>query len=192
MSDDAVLAYHTALEFHGRAYSLFHQYQYQTGRSTRSASFRGYEFRPVLYPKSLRDDGQESFAVNTAERMGLEVRVTSLERTLVDLLDRPELGGSWEEVWRSLESVEFFDLDNVVQYALLLKNSTTVAKVGFFLDQHRESLMVTDAHLQPLREHLPRKPHYLMRGRKKSGRLDNRWNLVVPQELLDRSWQEIS
>ncbi len=32
MTDDAVLAYHTALEFYGKAYSVFKQYQYLTCR----------------------------------------------------------------------------------------------------------------------------------------------------------------
>ena len=73
-------------------------------------------------------------------------RLTSLDRTLVDVLHRPDLAGGWEEVWRSLESVEYFDLDSVLEYALLLENATTAAKVGFFLEQHREPLMV---------EHLP-------------------------------------
>lgn len=63
---------------------------------------------------------------------GVDLRVTSLERTLVDVLDRPDLSGSWEEIWRSLESIEFFDLDQVITYALLLGNATTAAKVGFF------------------------------------------------------------
>ena len=88
----------------------------------------------------------------------MRLRVTNLERTLVDVLDRPGLSGSWEEIWRSLESVEFFDLDKVVEYALLLGNATTAAKVGFFLEQHRETLMVEDRHLKELQ--VPaRQPH---------------------------------
>ena len=49
---------------------------------------------------------------------------TSLERTLVDVLDRPDLTGSWEEIWRSLESIEFFDIEQIVEYVLLLENAT--------------------------------------------------------------------
>jgi predicted transcriptional regulator of viral defense system len=71
----------------------------------------------------------------------MELRIASLERTLVDALDRPDLSGSREEIWRSLESVEFFNLDKVVEYGLLLGNATTGAKVGFFLEQHRKPLM---------------------------------------------------
>ena len=66
--------------------------------------------------------------------------MTGLERTLVDVLNRPDLTGSWEEIWRSLESVEFFDLDKVAEYVHLLGNATTAAKVDFFLEQHREAL----------------------------------------------------
>ena len=36
--------------------------------------------------------------------------VTGYERALVDVLDAPEHGGGWEEIWGSLESIEFVDL----------------------------------------------------------------------------------
>ena len=121
----------------------------------------------------------------------MDLRVTSLERTLVDVLDRPHLSGSWEEIWRSLESVEFFDLDKVVEYALLLENATTAAKVGFFLEQHREPLMVDDRYLKTLHDLRPRQPHYLDRAKRKSGRLVSEWNLVVPKEVLEQAWGEV-
>lgn len=192
MTDDAVLGYHTALEFHGRAHSAFERFFYLTARRSVSVTFRSHQFRCVLFAKALRADGQQNFGVMQAERAGVDVRVTSLERTLVDVLDRPELGGGWEEIWRSLESVEFFDLDTVVQYALLLRNATTVAKVGFFLDQHRDALMVDDAHLEPLREHRPKQPHYLARSDRRSGRLVAEWNLVVPVEVLEQAWAVVT
>jgi predicted transcriptional regulator of viral defense system len=121
----------------------------------------------------------------------MSIQVTSLERTLVDVLDRPDLSGSWEEIWRSLESIEFFDLDTVVDYALLLGNATTGAKVGFFLDQHRQPLMVDDLHLKALHKLQPHQPHYLDRAKRKSGRLVSEWNLVVPEEVLERRWGEV-
>jgi predicted transcriptional regulator of viral defense system len=121
----------------------------------------------------------------------MDVRVTSLERTLVDVLDRPDLSGSWEEIWRSLESVEFFDLDKVVEYTLLLANATTGAKVGFFLEQNREPLMVEDRHLKALRDLRPRQPHYLDRSKRTPGRLVSEWNLVIPREVLERAWGEV-
>lgn len=191
MTNDAVLAYHTALEFHGKAHSVHEEFRYLTNRASRPLMFRSHRFRAVPFPKALRDKQQELFGVKLAERAGVGVRVTTLERALVDVLDRPNLAGGWEEIWRSLEAVEFFDLDQVVEYALLLGNATTVAKVGFYLEQRREALMVDDAHLKRLREHRPRKPHYLERNGRKPGRFVAAWNLVVPASVLERSWQEV-
>ena len=153
--------------------------------------FRSYEIKGVPVPQALKSKGKKMFCVDRRERSGEEVRVTNHERTLVDCLDRPELVGSWEEIWRSLESVEFFDLDQVVEYVLLLENATTVAKVGLFLEQHREALMVNDTYLQRLRDLRPRQPHYLERSKRQSGQLVKDWNLVVPKEVLDRTWAEV-
>ena len=191
MATDAVLGYHTALEFHGKAHSVFEVFRYLTKGAARAVTFRSYRFEPALFPKALRDRKQEMFDVLQMDRSGLPVRVTSLERTLVDVLDRLDLGGGWEEIWRSLESVEFFDLDKVVEYALLLGNSTTVAKVGFYLEQHRDALMVDEAHLRPLKKHKPKQPHYLERNGNRSAHLVADWNLVVPAELIERSWSEV-
>ena len=190
LADDAVLAYHTALAFHGKAHSVSEWYYFKSKRSVRPMTFRTYRFESVLFPKTLRNKGREFFAVKTMERSGLDIRVTSLERTLVDVLDRPKLAGGWEEIWRSLESIEYFKLDLVIEYALLLGNATTTSKVGYYLDQHRESLMVEDHHLRSLRKQRPKRPHYLERGR--SGKLVSYWNLVLPTMLVERTWEEIT
>jgi len=149
-------------------------------------------FQPVLVSKSLRDRGEPDPGVTTVDRSGLDVRVTTLERTLVDVLDRPDLGGGWEEVWRSLESVPFVDLNEVVDYALLLGNATTVGKVGFFLEQHREPLHVSDEHLRPLQAHAPSGPHSIRRGAGGSNVFLPTWNLVVPRAIVDRTWEEVT
>ena len=95
------------------------------------------------------------------------------------------------EKGRFTASVEFFNLDMVVEYTLLLNNATTAAKVGYYLDQHREELMVEDRHLQPLWEMRPRQAHYLDRNRRESGSLAADWNLVIPAEITERSWAEV-
>jgi len=190
MAEDAVLGYHTALEFHGKAYSVREEFLFLTAKAVRPLSFRGYEFRGVRFPQALVRKKREFFAVDKAERAGLPIRVTSLERALVDVLDRPDLGGGWEEIWRSLESVEFFDMDKVVDYTFLLENASTAAKVGLYLEQHQKDLMVDDVHLDRLRQCIPKQPTYMARNSK--GRLVKKWNLVVPSQVLDRSWEEIS
>jgi hypothetical protein len=147
---------------------------------------------PVPVPPPLRRLPDLGGGVMEKPRDGVTGRVTTLERTLVDVLDAPRHGGGWEEIWRSLESVEFFDLDAVIDYAFKLESAVTVAKVGFYLEQHREALMVEDRYLDRLRERAPRQPMYLERGKREPGKLRSRWNLVVPERIPDRSWAEVT
>lgn len=189
-AEDAVLSHHTALEVHGKAYSLFDRYLFQSNRPVRPTTFRTCRIECTLFPKALREKKKQHFATTSMERSGVEIRVATLERTLVDLHDRPDLGGGWEEIWRSLESVEYFDLDLVIRYVKFLGNRTTAAKVGYYLEQHAEPMMVEECHLKSLRQLRPRQPHYLDRGR--GGKLAGGWNLVIPTSLVERSWEGVT
>lgn len=187
---DAVLSHHTALEYHGRAYTVWQHLVYTSSQPANTLTFRAQTFRGTRFPTALQRAGTVHYGVMDTEQKGVTIRVTTLERTLVDVLHRPRLGGGWEEIWRSLESVEFFDIDEVVAYALLLNNATTCAKVGLFLEQHGDALMIDACHLGELRGRRPRQPHYLDRASRGAGRLVPDWNLVVPDEVLQRSWEE--
>lgn len=190
LTGDAVVAYHAALQFHGRVYSLWRRYHYLTRGRARQFSFRDLEFVPVQAPVTVRNLPNLGGDVAEHRHVGGIARVTSLERTLVDVLDAPHRCGGWEEVWRSLEMVEFFDLDAVIDYTSKLGSSLTAARVGFFLEEHRESLMVEDGHLEALRKLAPNAPRYLDRKRE-PGRLVSPWNLIVPKRVLTRGWVEI-
>ena len=53
-----------------------------------------------------------------------------------------------------------------------------------------ETLMVDEKVLKRLRSRRPRQPHYLERGKKEPSRLVASWNLVVPERVLARAWEE--
>jgi predicted transcriptional regulator of viral defense system len=154
----------------------------------RPVAFQGREFVPVQVPVSLRALPDFGGGVREVRHAGGLARVTSLERTLVDVLAAPDKGGGWEEIWRSLEMVEFFDLDAVFAYVRNLGSAVAAARVGFFLDQHREALMVEEKRLDELRKLVPAQPRYFDPGRE-PGKLVAGWNLVVPERVLRRSWE---
>lgn len=191
MTEDAVLAYHTALEFHGKAYSVLSRLTYTSKAKSLPVILGSYEIICAPVPKVLLAKGAGMFGVVTYKRSGVDVRVTNLERTFVDILDRPDLTGSWEEIWRSLEMIEFFDLDQVIEYTFLLENRTTAAKVGFYLEQHKEGLLLEDTALEPLRKLRPRQPHYLERAHRGDCQWIKGWNLMVPADILKRIWGEV-
>ena len=188
---DAVIGYHSALSFHGFAHSMREERLIVTRHPMgKPFLFRGVSYRTVQPPQALVDAGQEEIGIEQHERQDETLRVTSLERTLVDCLDRPRRSGGWEEVWRSSEAIPYLDIDLVARYALLLKNATTIASVGYFLEAQQERWMVGADALDLLRAHRPQQAHYLGRMREEDGRLVKNWNLVVPERILNRTWEE--
>lgn len=190
ITDDSVLSYHTALDLHGFAHSVFYRFYFFTYKSISQFTFQDGSFQATKIPKSLIIKKAKNFAVVDVNRNGLNIRVTTLERTLVDMLDRPEYAGGWEEIWSSFATVPLLNLEQITQYALLLDNATTIAKVGFFLEAHREQFKVEERYLQQLEKRKPRQKHYLERSKRSTGKLIKRWNIIIPEAVINRQWEE--
>jgi predicted transcriptional regulator of viral defense system len=191
LTDDAILSHHTALEVHAKAYSIFNTCNYWTKKEIRHPfESQGIKFKSVQQPKILIAKNQEDFGTKLIYRKDQSLRITTFERTLVDAIERPKLVGGWEEIWRSLAAIDYFDIDEVFHYCSLLENATTFAKVGFYLERNQKRLAVTDKELDKFSKFIPQSPHYIERSRNRSGTFVKRWNLIVPDELLEESWEE--
>lgn len=190
ISNDAVLAYHTAFDFHGVSYSLYHKLTFMSQSHIRPFTFQQTNYICLSFPKPLVDQHCIDFEVINADRQGLNIKVTSLERSIVDALDRPDYAGGWEEIWRTAEHIPILNLDKVIEYAKLLNNATTFAKLGFFLEQFKDQFKVDEQSLNVLEKLKPNGAHYLERNKRESGKLFKRWNLVIPNSIVDRNWEE--
>lgn len=189
MTPDSTLAYHTSLGFHGKLHSLRTDFVYVTRRKLKpSFIFRNSAFKGISIPKrALNNPG---FGIEIVDYQGCKIRITTLERTFVDILDRPTLIKNWEEIWRSLESIEYLNLEQVLAYAKVLNNATTYARVAFFLDQHFDTFGLSEKDLAIFDKFIPKSPHYLDHHNKEPNQLIARWNLIVPKSLLQRTWEE--
>ena len=119
-SIDSVLAYHTALELYGVAYSAFEQFTFLTAQKIKPFEFRNQRFQPVALSIALKQSGESNFGIEEFDRQGMTIRLTNLARTFVDVLDRVELCGGWEEVVRSISNMAALDVNAVIKYCLLL------------------------------------------------------------------------
>ena len=188
LKDDSVLAYQTALTLHGKNHTIVNYFYYLTeARPKKNFEFQGNVYQAVSIPSHLKKSNIEIDQIN---RIGLNISLTSLERTFVDILDRPYLCLSWEEISRSIENIEFLDSEAVLEYTFLLNNRTTAAIVGFFLEMHREKWMIPSKHLEKLKKLCPNKPFYLKRSLKGHQKLISSWNLIIPQMILEKTWEE--
>jgi predicted transcriptional regulator of viral defense system len=179
-TDDAVIAFHAALELHGRAYSAWSRVHVWTHHRSKPWSWRGVEVVPVL----ADGRGAAWTGVTTHLHAAGTVRVTTLEHTVVDVLDQPDKGGGWEEILRSVAMIEFVDVDAVVADALSRRRALTAARVGWVLALRQAAWHVEEGHLGALQARRPDTPTYLDSSRT-PGRLDRKWNLIVPGPLAN-------
>lgn len=185
---DSVLGYHTALELHGIAYSVFNRFMFLTAQKSKPFEFQTHWFQSVMIPKALKT--QSEIGVATIERQGVTLRVTTPERTFVDVIDRVSLSGGWEEVVRSINNMAVLNVDEVVHYCLLLDNRHLASKVGFFLEQRKGAFTVEPQQLQLLQARIPETPQCLTGTHHETCRLVKKWNLMVPDSVLNQSWEE--
>ena len=190
VAEDSVIAFHTAFELLGVGHGVFYRVYYFTRSPRRQFNFRHVSFQAIRVPLALIERNQENFGTERTERLGQTVTLTGKERTLVDCLERPEYCGGLEEVYRCAEKVPFLNFDVLAEYLHLRSRKVLFAKAGFFLEQHREEFFVEEDFLTYLEKHVPKQPFYL-EGRSKKGRFVKRWNLVAPERVLRRSWEEV-
>jgi len=97
MAEDAVIAYGSALDVYGKLHTIQNRVIYLTKKRVMSSfDFQEIKYQAVAIPLTLAAIDRETFGVKAVDRFGQQVLVTTLERTLVDILDRPYLRGSWE------------------------------------------------------------------------------------------------
>jgi predicted transcriptional regulator of viral defense system len=82
--------------------------------------------------------------------------MTAVERTVVDVPHRPELGGRVEEVLKSLDLVRYLDPVKVADYVEMLDNPSLASIAGWWLETRRAALGVTDGYRGAMRARLPR------------------------------------
>lgn len=189
-ASDSTIAYHSAMEWHGVAYSIYSQTTYLTNTKAKPFEFQNQWYSPTQYPKILAQQNKTNVYTETINRQGKSIRVTNLARTYVDMIDRIDLCGGWEEVCRAIEMIAVVDINTIIDYCLLLKNAILAAKVGYFLDLREGAFKVADAQLAKLHAALPKRPEYVSRDKTVKYQFINKWNLLLPIQVINQTWEE--
>ena len=190
MAPDAVVSHHSALDYWGISYSMWFDEVYSATNPAPSMVYGAMYYRGVRFPERLVESGNQHFAVAEESYAGGTVRVTTMERTLVDLLANPDFGGSWDEIWQSVARADSIDVETVAAYCEMVDGGAALrAKVGFLLDQHRDEWGIEDDDLAPFRPPAGCAPVYLDPAPHPRCRYVREWNLMAPAEVLEHKWE---
>ena len=126
----------------------------------------------------------ETDGVTSVDRLGMEVRVTTLARTVADLFDRHDLAGGAEELFNSLDLVARVDAVALVRHARARGNAAAAGAMGFWLERERERLGVPREALEDLRALAPSRPRYALGAKPGSARTARGWKQSLVRQRM--------
>jgi predicted transcriptional regulator of viral defense system len=179
LRDDAILALHSALEFHGVANQVFQTVYYFSASARKDVVFERVSYHRVTPPRALRTESHQLFPT---ERATDNVLVTSRERSFVDCLLFLDYSGGVEELDKSLAMFPSFDFEGALAYLKLLRRPWLYSRLGFLLDRHADKLFFRGKARDQFLRKLPRGVAYLADKRPGNHWVPT-WKVMVPQTL---------
>lgn len=183
--EDAVFAYHSALELHGLAHTLTKQIQFMTSKESATFQFEGAVFKGLSARTDVLSEALHARAFGS-------VYTTTREQTLVDSFTKLGLAGGIEEVVRSFAGLPYIDI-NAVLACLDYRPRSVAARVGWYLDMNRDRWQVSDKTLAAIEQTLPKKASYKLDPtyRKFEG-YSAKWHLNLPASTAEiNDWMEM-
>jgi predicted transcriptional regulator of viral defense system len=117
------------------------------------------------------------------------VRVTTLERTLVDIFARPDLAGGAEELRDSLALVPRVRSPELLRALETLGNAAAAAALGWWLEREQERLGITTATLEAIRALRPKHPQYALGATPGAAVSARGWNILLPRVLVSPDFE---
>ena len=180
-----IIGYHSALELHGYSYTEGHDVQVIAAGQPLTLRAEGLTCRFVRPPKGLNTPG----AVEAIDRVGVLVPVTTLERALADLFDRPDLAGGGEELLNSLDLVPRLDATKLRDQVASIGNATAAAVCGWWLESASPDLRISEAAVNSFRPLAPKQPRYALGAKPGDAKLVPGWKIFLPPTLTDRRFE---
>ena len=173
-------SHYTALRIYGFVDVQMHRIVITSPIRFRKFSFENRTFQNI-HTKHFFGFKSHPFKEN------LDVKVSDLERTFLDCLNRFELAGGMVTVYRTMYSFGFINYLLLMEYLEKIGNKTLMAKVGFTLEYLRDRWEVPSDIIEEIRKGISGETvYYLDRHIAEGfGELDTKWNLIVPKSFRE-------
>jgi len=176
MQKNSYLRYHTALELHGVAESLF-----STVYISVPLQARPFQFQETTYSFVTNN---ESFGLAKVMVDGISLSITDREKTIIDGIDRLKYVGGIEEYFKSVSSFPSINTSRLLKYLQRLDKKVLYAKVGWLLFRMAKQWSIEETLLKKIRNQISTRTFYLQEGDGNTEyRFNVEWNLMIPSTL---------
>ena len=173
ISDTACVAYHSAMEYHGLGHQLFNEMSVIS-----TSTFRSFEFEGITY---IRHQPKIMEGV-TVPVMNTKIKVTDLERTVIDCIDRIKYAGGLEELLNNFTSVAYIDETKLKAYLDAYGKSSLYQKAGFLLSMYKKQWRLSADFFHHCKGHIGQSTRYLTDAADNSA-YNSEWRLCIPENM---------
>lgn len=175
LTPTSYVSYHSALAYHGYRNQVSHEIYVSS-----ESKFSDFEFDGIDYCH-LSSRGKNGIIFSNG------VRITDIERTVVDCLDRFDRVGGFEELAKALEVIPYLSEESLLKYLEGYGKAFLYQKAGFVLEHYREELSISEAFLEECLHRRGNGVRYFSSAFVKEKTSYNaKWGLMVPIDL----WQK--
>lgn len=175
IKNGAYISYHSALEFHGIAHQVFFEVTVSSPTRFKPFEFNGIKYQFVL---SKLEPGVEMYSTNRG------IRVTNLERTVIDCIDDMGRAGGLEELIECLRVITYLNEEKLMAYLKAYDTQVLYQKVGYILEQFKEELQLSELFFEFCRGHIQKSKRYLTHPGDEDLEYISKWRLYVPRGIL--------
>ncbi|KAA6320522.1 hypothetical protein EZS27_029716, partial [termite gut metagenome] len=152
ITPSSYLSYHSALEYHGLAHQVF--YEIYVSSEDRFNHFE-YEGISYLYCESKLQSGIINPVTDTL------VKVTDLERTVIDCIDSISRSGGLEELIASFSLITYLNEEKLLDYLEGYRKQVLYQKAGFLLSYFQEEMKLSDNFFKECKTKIGKSIRYL-------------------------------
>lgn len=174
ISKGSYITHHSAFEYYGCANQVYYEV-YVSGESP----FPPFEYDGVTYKYM-----NPHINIGVVENSG-GVRVTDMERTVLDSINDFEKVGGLEELLKCLEQIPTINENKLIDYLKCFNSKGLYQKTGYILEHFNRLLNLSNSFFAECLINIPNSKRYLCKYEPKSTfTLNKKWNLYTPDNLL--------
>jgi len=177
INETSYISHHTAFEYAGMANQVYNEVYVSSKQRFSDFKFEGIHYKYVASNTDL-------YVIEPKHTIG--IRVTALERTVVDSIKDLEKIGGLEELLNCISSIHYLD-ERMLKTCLDAYNMQFLyQKAGFILDHYKYELQLSNTFIDYCKTKIGKSTRYLT---KDSATYDNEWKLVIPEGLFEMTEQ---
>lgn len=171
----AYLSHYTALTIHGFAERYTTQLYITTTKHQRNINYHEIKIKFIqTIPKKF-------FGYKTMTYSNENIQVSDLERTIIDIINKPKYAGGWIETINCLKNLDEINYKKLISYLKKYNNKTTARKIGYIID-NLNNLNPSQKTIEEIKELSGSNDLYF--DTTKRGTYSQNWNLIIPEKVL--------